>query len=256
MVMSTLIKKGGERGMGNEKVQVWLGCTSRSFLQGSVENLKAILNRIKSKYELIDDLDICCGSVLFVTGQNNAAMKNLKEVEKTLSKKKVDYIVSLCPGCTRTLKEYYLPRRTNPVKKVEHYTELLSAHLGEFTFKNNGNCKVTYHDPCHLARHMGISEAPRKIIRTLPGVEFNELPTHHDDAFCCGSGGGLRSYNKDMANNTSLLRLQEAESLGVDYLLTSCPFCERSLRIANELPGAPKNLKIMNLVDFLPKYLL
>lgn len=257
MVMSTLIlqKQGGERRMGKDKVQIWLGCTSRSFLQGSVENLYSILNKINIKYESIDDLDICCGSVLFVTGQNDAAMKNLKEVEKILTKKKVDNIVSLCPGCTRTLKEYYLPRRTNPVRKVEHYTELLSAHLKELNFNNVVDCKVTYHDPCHLARHMGITKAPRDIIRAIPGVDFKELPTHNDDAFCCGSGGGLRSYNKDLANNSSLLRLQEAESLGADILLTSCPFCERSLKIAHELPGAPKNLKILNLVDFLPKYL-
>ena len=244
-------------GNGDSKalVQLWLGCTSRAFLKGSVENLLKILKKLKIKYKLIDDLDVCCGSVLFVTGQNKAALKNLKLVEKTLTKKKVNYLVSLCPGCTRTFKEYYLPRKTNPIKKVEHYTEMILANLDGVNFKKAEEYKVTYHDPCHLARHMGIIEPPRKIIKALPGVSFTELPTNRDDAFCCGSGGGLRSYHKELADHASLLRLQEAESTGAEILLTSCPFCERSFRSAQELPGAPKKLKIMNLVDFLPRFL-
>ena len=190
-----------------ETVHLWLGCTSRSFLKESVKDLLTILKKLKIKYKIIDDIDICCGSVLFVTGQKNIAMKNLKKVEKILTKKKVNYLTSLCPGCTRTFKEYYLPRISNPLDSVEHYTETILANLHDVEFKKPGTYKVTYHDPCHLARHMGITEPPREIINALPGVTFIELPTNRDDAFCCGSGGGMRSYNKELANNTSLLRL-------------------------------------------------
>lgn len=236
-------------------IHLWLGCTSRSFLKGSVKNLFKILDKLNINYKTIDDTDICCGSVLFVTGQNNAAMANLEVVEKILSEKKVKHLISLCPGCTRTFKEYYLPRKTNTLEKVNHYTETLQENLNKFKFKTADDYSVTYHDPCHLARHMGITEPPRELIKALPGVTFTELPTNRADAFCCGSGGGLRSYDKTMANNTSLLRLLEAAELDVDILLTSCPFCERSLRKAQELAEAPKKLKIINLIDFLPKFI-
>ena len=238
-----------------ESVHLWLGCTSRTYLKDSVENLLKILKKLKIKYNIIDDIDICCGSVLFVTGQNKVALENLKEVEKILVKKKVDHLASLCPGCTRTFKEFYMPRKTNQLKTVEHYTETILANINELEFKSDGEHIVTYHDPCHLARHMGITEPPREIIRSLPGITFIELPTNQDDAFCCGSGGGMRSYNKDLANNTSLLRLQEAEAIGAEILLTPCPFCERSFRTAQELPEAPKNIEILNLVDFLPRFI-
>ncbi|WP_455393299.1 (Fe-S)-binding protein [[Eubacterium] cellulosolvens] len=239
----------------NDIVQIWLGCTSRSFLKQSVQNLFEIFKKLDINYKIIDDIDVCCGSVLFVTGQNIVAMENLREVEKVLNKKKVRNLVSLCPGCTRTFKEFYLPRKSNNLKSVEHYTQTVLAHLDGVNLKEAGEFNVTYHDPCHLARHMGIIEEPREIIRALPKVTFHELPTNTDDAFCCGSGGGMRSYNKDLANRASLLRLQEAAASGAEVLLTSCPFCERSFRTASELEGAPKDLVIINLVDFLPRFL-
>jgi Fe-S oxidoreductase len=238
-----------------EPLHVWLGCTTRAFLQDSAANLFYLLDKFMIKYKKIDDTDACCGSVLFVTGQNNVAMENLVKTEQILTKKKVKHLLSICPGCTRTFKEFYLPRKTNPLKSVVHYTEMFQEKLDGIELIINGKYTVTYHDPCHLARHMGIIEPPRAIIRSLPGIKFKELPLHDDDAFCCGSGGGMRSYNKDMANQASLLRLLEADELGVDILLTSCPFCERSFKSAMELTGAPKKMKIVNLVDFLPKFI-
>jgi Fe-S oxidoreductase len=244
-----------KRANHNIDIYLWLGCTSRTFLKNSVKNLYKILDNLTINYKVIDDTDVCCGSVLYVTGQEKVAMENLKTVENTLAQKKVHHLVSLCPGCTRTFKEFYLPRQSNPLKKVEHYTELLMNNLDKFEFQENGKFKVTYHDPCHLARHMDIIEPPREIIKALPGVLYTELPTNKNDAFCCGSGGGLRSYNKDMANNSSLLILKEAEKIGAEIILTSCPFCERSLHMATELPEAPKNIEVLNLVDFLPKFI-
>jgi Fe-S oxidoreductase len=236
-------------------IHVWLGCTTRTFLKDSAKHLFWLLDKMGINYELLDDTDSCCGSVLFVTGQNIAAMKNLGQVEKFLTKKKVEHLLSICPGCTRTFKEFYLPRKTNPLQTVEHFTETLVKNLDKIEFKAIGKFLVTYHDPCHLARHMGLVEPPRTIIRSLPGVVFKELPLRENDSFCCGSGGGLRSYNKDMANAASLLRLKEAQDLGVKILLTSCPFCERSFKAARELPEAPKNIEVLNLVDFVPKFL-
>jgi heterodisulfide reductase subunit D len=238
-----------------EPIFIWLGCTTRAFLKDSAENLLWLLDKMGVKYEILDDTDLCCGSVLFVTGQNKAAHENLIKTEKYLTKRKVKHLLSICPGCTRTFKEFYQPRKTNPLKIVEHYTETFQNKLKNMEMKRNGKYSVTYHDPCHLARHMGITEPPRAIINTLPGITFKEFPLTGDDAFCCGSGGGMRSYNKDMANRASLLRLIEAEEMGVDILLTSCPFCERSFKSAQELDGAPKKLKIINLVDFLPKFI-
>lgn len=255
--------------MAKEKISIWLGCTTRTYLKDTIESLDKILRHLKLNYSLIDydggkgiPKELCCGSVLFGTGQRKAALSNLKRVEQNLSSQKVKHIVALCPGCTRALKQYYQPRKTNLITSVEHISQTLQNHLDDFEFRPKRprkTTRVTYHDPCHLGRHLELYEPPRNVINALPGVELIEMPNARSEAFCCGSGGGVRAYNKDLANFSSRLRVQEALGLEVEYLLTACPFCERSLRAGLELEQPTRKkaagLKILNLVDFVAKYL-
>jgi Fe-S oxidoreductase len=88
------------------------------------------------------------------------------------------------------------------------------------------------------------------VIQALPGVELVEMPTSREDSYCCGSGGGVRAFNRGLANNTSQMRVREALELDVKYLVTACPFCERSLVEGVELEKAEKELKVVNLVDY------
>ncbi len=252
--------------MVKEKVYVWLGCTTRTYLRNTVESLDKIMMHLSLKYNIIEykkkdrdiSLELCCGSVLFNTGQRRKALANLKVVEKVLNAQKVRNLVTLCPGCTRTFLEFYLPRKTNPIERVEHISKTFLTHLDEFEFRPKRPRKVTrvtYHDPCHLGRHMGIYEPPRAVLRALPGVELVEMPTTRANSYCCGSGGGVRAYNRDLANDTSRKRVQEAQEVEAQYLVTACPFCERSLRTGVELEKMEKDLKVINLVDFLAAFI-
>ena len=85
--------------------------------------------------------------------------------------------------------------------------------------------RVTYHDPCYLARYNRITEAPRKLIEAT-GAELVEMPRHGTDTFCCGAGGG-RMWMTDGAETDerpSEQRIREAQTLGeLDYFLVSCP---------------------------------
>jgi heterodisulfide reductase subunit D len=235
-----------------KRVTIWAGCTSRYFLAPTLASLEKILNHLGRKMVLIDDGSVCCGSVLYTTGRKRKASSNRLEVEKVLNKKRVTDLVSVCPGCTRTFKEFYLPRKNNKLRSVKHITELLSEELDNLKFKKKRKkLKITYHDPCHLGRHMFIYDEPRRILNALPGVEFIEMNKTMDESFCCGSGGGVRACNKEMADTASGFRLSEAKGIDADLLVTSCPFCERSFVSAkNKLDP-----KVLNLIDLVADYL-
>jgi Fe-S oxidoreductase len=107
---------------------------------------------------------------------------------------------------------------------VWHYTEVL-AHLietGALPVQQLG-LKVTYHDPCYLARYNGVTEAPRRILSAL-GCELVEMPRNRSNTFCCGAGGG-RIWMDDsfLTERPSENRIKEAAELDVTHFVVSCP---------------------------------
>ena len=91
--------------------------------------------------------------------------------------------------------------------------------------------KVTYHDPCHLGRHSGIYDAPRKLLKMIPGVELIEMERSRENSRCCGAGGGLKAGYPDIQNKISQTRIKEAEATGATELVSACPFCYQGLQV-------------------------
>ncbi len=115
-------------------------------------------------------------------------------------------------------------------KPVYHYTELFADLVARDVISLRTpltGTRVTYHDPCYLARYNRITEAPRKLIEAT-GAELVEMPRHGTNTFCCGAGGG-RIWMTDEPTEIeprrpSEQRIREAQTLGdLDYFLVSCP---------------------------------
>jgi Fe-S oxidoreductase len=113
-------------------------------------------------------------------------------------------------------------------KPVYHYTELLADLVarGVISLRTPlSGTRVTYHDPCYLARYNRITEAPRKLIEAT-GAELLEMPRNGTNTFCCGAGGGRiwMMDDAEIAERPSEQRIREAQTLGdLDYFLVSCP---------------------------------
>ena len=112
-------------------------------------------------------------------------------------------------------------------KPVYHYTELLAdlATQGRLPMGPAlAGTRVTYHDPCYLARYNAITDAPRALIAAT-GAELVEMPRHGADTFCCGAGGGrIWSAESETGERPSEQRIREAQALGaIDYFVVSCP---------------------------------
>jgi glycolate oxidase iron-sulfur subunit len=81
--------------------------------------------------------------------------------------------------------------------------------------------RVTYQDWCHLLHGQKIREAPRQLLRSIPGVEFVELPFAD---ICCGSAG---VYNVTETQRRSLLaeKMACAKSTNAQIIATANPGC-------------------------------
>jgi Fe-S oxidoreductase len=144
-------------------------------------------------------------------------------------------MITVSPHCLVTLKKEY-----GEDYNIAHFSEILISLIKEEKLKPKkdfGGIKVTYHDPCYLGRHSGIYDAPRDVIKSLPGVELVEMERNREQSMCCGGGGGGLWMEKLKGERLSDLRVEEALATGANVLATACPYCitmfEDSIRTLN-----------------------
>jgi len=211
----------------NAKLAYFVGCTA-SYREKDIAIATAeILNSLGIEFKILEK-EGCCGSPVYMTGQTEKAIKLAEMNIESFKESGIEKIITSCAGCYRTLKDTY-PNKFN----LDHGIEI--RHLPEFIrresknresiFKNEVKMKITYHDPCHLGRHMGMYSAPRDVLESIPGIELVEMTRNRHNAWCCGSGGGVRSAFKDLSSFAAKERIEEAIETKADALVSSCPFC-------------------------------
>jgi Fe-S oxidoreductase len=112
--------------------------------------------------------------------------------------------------------------------------------------------RVTFHDPCHLGRHHGEYEAPRSLLKSIPGLELAEMERNRDRALCCGGGGG-NAFTGMLGSgplSPARARINEAKELGASVLATACPLCRVMLAEEAKAMGEDR-IKIMDLAEIL-----
>ena len=140
---------------------------------------------------------------------------------------------------------------------MKHITEILAELINnnEIPFKEEEGApiKVTYHDPCHLGRHMDLYEIPREILNKIPGIELIEMKRNRKNAWCCGAGGGVKSQFPELALEISRERINEALETGAQVLITSCPFCVGNLSDALKSmeSDVQVKIKVVDIIDFI-----
>jgi Fe-S oxidoreductase len=109
-------------------------------------------------------------------------------------------------------------------KPVLHYSQLLGRLLADGSIPVSPlGLRVTYHDPCYLARHNRLTGPPRQVLAAL-GCELVEMPRNGLNTFCCGAGGGrIWMTGPAQTERPSENRIREAVALGVDYFVVACP---------------------------------
>jgi heterodisulfide reductase subunit D len=176
-------------------------------------------------------------------------------------------------------------RSKKELERLEKRYEVVKDIKGEIKFKPNKELKdkvVTYHDPCHLGRHMALEmeqktieesknlmfdmrkinnmidewyEVPRIVLRQLEkdvGIKFQEMYRVKLNSFCCGAGGGVRAGYPEFSLRTSSLRLDEANAVVADIITTECPFCWRNLFDSNDLYD--HGLKVYGLLEMIDSF--
>ncbi|MGN9781434.1 (Fe-S)-binding protein [Nonomuraea sp. ZG12] len=110
---------------------------------------------------------------------------------------------------------------------------------------------VTYHDPCRLNKRKGVWREPREILRAIPGLTFHDVDRVTQWSYCSGGGGGLPVEKPELTAKISEQRIGKAAELGVDTLVSACPWSERPLSEA----GEARSIDVVDLHELLAESL-
>ncbi|MGD8394966.1 MAG: (Fe-S)-binding protein [Candidatus Eiseniibacteriota bacterium] len=91
--------------------------------------------------------------------------------------------------------------------------------------------RVTYHDPCNIARSGWIIEQPREILRHIC-QDFVEMTPNRTENYCCGGGGGTVSIDEIRGFRTGIGGKTKAEQIrrtGATIVVSPCANCKKQL---------------------------
>jgi Fe-S oxidoreductase len=213
---------------------VFAGCSARSLYPASLHAITNLLRIKKIPYQILNP-EPCCGMPLYQLGDFTNAALQAKNVSQKIAETGVKQVLCLDADCFRMLTMRFtrfgapLPKGLN----VSHVSEWLSRMISEeqwsFEMRNE---KVTYHDPCSLARFTGVHDPPREVLASLFVEKPLEMFGNRGKAICCGEGGGMLLTNPEMAREAARRRFEQARLTGADLLVTASPSCAALLSAA------------------------
>lgn len=127
--------------------------------------------------------------------------------------------------------------------KVSSITEVHARYLKEGRIKLDKtklNGRVTYHDPCQIARNAGVIDEPRYILHHLTD-DFREMTDDARYNWCCGGGGGLAVMDGkekveklegtflDYRMKAGSMKLEQIRNTRAKYVAAPCANCKRQI---------------------------
>jgi len=176
----------------------------------------------------------CCGVPAATSGDAVTGALLAQVNVAALSAGSFDAIVTACGSCGAALARDYRENLGDPevrerwralAGKVRDVTSFLSE-LGLTAPLGPVPLRATYHDPCHLARGMGVTREPRALLRRVPGLELTEMkePTR-----CCGSGGTFSLSHYPLSRRIADRKLDDVAGTGAEAVVTGCSACRMHL---------------------------
>jgi glycolate oxidase iron-sulfur subunit len=248
----TLTPAGEPKG----KVMFFSGCIADHWLQEANQATLRLL--LRAGYQVVvPSGQQCCGALHVHLGEkkpgHGLARENLKAFGENEHDRQLPIIVNAA-GCGASLKEYKeLFQGEDDLPEAQAFSARI-MDLSQFLVENN--CfqgefrrlekRITYDDPCHLIHGQGISSQPRKLMQSIPGVEYTEL---EEASWCCGSAGVYNITNYEMSMELLQNKLEKVAKTGADLLITANPGC--FLQLASGVREKGMKMKVKHIAQLL-----
>lgn len=238
-------------GETRQRVGLLLGCVQRVFF-GDVNAATARVLAAEGCQVVAPPDQGCCGALMLHSGLDRQAAQMARRLIDAFEGTDVDTIVVNAAGCGSTLKEYgsllsddpdYAARAASFAAKCRDVSEVL-AELEPQAPRRPVNLRVAYHDACHLQHAQGVTQQPRSVLATIPGLEICEIP---EAGLCCGSAGIYNLVEPETARELGDRKARNVMTTGADAIVSSNPGC--LLQLQSSLAACGQTRPAFHLVE-------
>ena len=220
----------------------WVGCApafDERARNGAISTAK-LMHEAGVDFAILGPREKCTGDPARRMGNEYTFQEFANANIATLNQASVKKIVTTCPHCFNTLANEYPD--FGATYEVMHHTEFLAELVRQGKLVPAADdTKITYHDPCYLARHNDIRSQPRQLVAAVG--QPVEMRRSGQNTFCCGAGGA-HMWMEERAGAINQERAREAAETGAQTLAVACPFCTVMLD-----DGARANGSALKIVD-------
>jgi Fe-S oxidoreductase/nitrate reductase gamma subunit len=233
----------------------WVGCAG-SFDDRNKRVATSLVKTLRAsgaKFSFLGTEEGCCGDSARRIGNEYLYQTLVQANIEVLNNYGVKKILTMCPHCFNTLKNEYPQFGGN--YEVMHYTEFLADALtsGKLKLTKPIDKVVTYHDSCFLGRGNEIYEAPRTILRAIPGLRLVEMERSGVRSFCCGAGGGRMWMEEKIGTRINQIRTEQAVQTKAESVATACPYCLTMLGDGIKEKGLEESMASFDLSELVEK---
>jgi glycolate oxidase iron-sulfur subunit len=200
----------------------------------------------------------CCGIPALASGDIETFGKLVRYNLERFDPSNFDFLVTACATCTSTIKKLWprfidgaSEREKSQIMELAQKTMDISqflvdrAKISPAASTGTGERKIlTYHDPCHLKKSLGIAAQPRILLGSNPAYDFREM---HEADRCCGCGGSFNLHYYPISASIGRRKLDSILESGCSTVATSCPAC--MMQISDMLSGAGRRIEVKHAVE-------
>ncbi|MCJ7606026.1 MAG: (Fe-S)-binding protein, partial [Dehalococcoidales bacterium] len=227
------------------KTAYFAGCTASHVENDIAQASVRLLDAAGVDFTYIGEKENCCGTPMLVAGKWDVFEQIMRQNINNMKEAGVDTVVCSCPACDMMWRHSYpeWARKLGIEYNItaRHYSEIIAEKIqnGEFKFPEGmKETTVTFHDSCHIGRVSGVYDAPRQVIKAIPGVNLVEMEHCREEAHCCGSVLTLIK-DPDVAAEIGKDRMDEAVDAGAEKMLSICPCCQFQFRVTKDKKNIP-----------------
>jgi glycolate dehydrogenase iron-sulfur subunit len=246
-----------KRGSSGIKAAFFVGCLIDKFFPDVAQDVVDVL-ACRGVGIFMPRGQGCCGIPAVSSGDLPTFRQLVRYNLECFDAEKFDYLVTACATCTSTIKKIWPMMVGSDAGDIQTKAAAMSQKtmdIHQFLVSIVGieppavdnlaePVDVTYHDPCHLKKSLGVFAEPRSLIKAHPGYRLKEMAQSDR---CCGLGGSFNLQYYDLSSNIGRIKIDHIKASGCSVVATGCPAC--MLQLSDILSRSGENIRVLHAME-------